>query len=117
MRLHDIDLGPAEGENAVFLATQGVEVTAVDFSAVQITRARRFWTGTPRLTFVHAEACTFLDKDTRQFEAITPTSCSPVSPHVSHRAVSSASPTVSRSSASTEPSRWAGSGWRAARAS
>ncbi|MFE0654003.1 class I SAM-dependent methyltransferase [Streptomyces sp. NPDC059534] len=49
-----LDLGPAEGENAAYLARVGVEVTAVDFSAVQVERARRFWADEPRLTFVHA---------------------------------------------------------------
>ncbi|MEV4431409.1 class I SAM-dependent methyltransferase [Streptomyces sp. NPDC049602] len=65
-----LDLGPAEGENAAFLAGTGVEVTAVDFSAVQVERARRFWDGEPRLTFVHAEACAFLDESTCRFDAI-----------------------------------------------
>ncbi|WP_327067862.1 class I SAM-dependent methyltransferase [Kitasatospora sp. NBC_01302] len=65
-----LDLGPAEGENAAFLARQGVEVTAVDFSAVQVERARRFWAGLPNLRFVQAEACAFLDQEVRQWEAI-----------------------------------------------
>ncbi|MFI8966988.1 class I SAM-dependent methyltransferase [Streptomyces sp. NPDC053493] len=65
-----LDLGPAEGENAAFLARAGVEVTAVDFSAVQVERARRFWDGEPRLTFVHAEACDWLDQEDRRFDAI-----------------------------------------------
>ncbi|MGW6414860.1 class I SAM-dependent methyltransferase [Streptomyces sp. NPDC055055] len=65
-----LDLGPAEGENAAYLARAGVDVTAVDFSAVQIDRARRFWADEPRLTFTHAEACAFLDQDTRLFDAI-----------------------------------------------
>lgn len=65
-----LDLGPAEGENAAFLARTGVEVTAVDFSAVQVDRARLFWAGELRLTFVHAEACVFLDQETSRFDAI-----------------------------------------------
>ncbi|MFD9047910.1 class I SAM-dependent methyltransferase [Streptomyces zaomyceticus] len=65
-----LDLGPAEGENAAFLARTGVQVTAVDFSAVQVERARLFWDGEPRLTFVHAEACAFLDEGTSRFDAI-----------------------------------------------
>ncbi|MDV5143298.1 class I SAM-dependent methyltransferase [Streptomyces sp. SBC-4] len=65
-----LDLGPAEGENAAVLARAGVEVTAVDFSAVQVERARRFWEGEPRLTFVHAEACAYLDQGTDRFDAI-----------------------------------------------
>ncbi|MEU2244938.1 class I SAM-dependent methyltransferase [Streptomyces sp. NPDC018338] len=66
----DLDLGPAEGGNAAFLARTGVEVTAVDFSAVQVDRARLLWVGEPRLTFVHAEACAFLDEDPCRFDAI-----------------------------------------------
>ncbi|MDH6579505.1 class I SAM-dependent methyltransferase [Kitasatospora sp. MAP5-34] len=65
-----LDLGPAEGENAAFLARSGVEVTAVDFSAVQVDRAREFWNDLPNLEFVHAEACGFLDQDDRPFHAI-----------------------------------------------
>ncbi|GLW04378.1 class I SAM-dependent methyltransferase [Streptomyces lavendulae] len=65
-----LDLGPAEGENAAFLARAGVEVVAVDFSPVQIERARTFWNDTPNLEFVHAEACAFLDQDTRPWDVI-----------------------------------------------
>ncbi|MFJ9908733.1 class I SAM-dependent methyltransferase [Streptomyces sp. NPDC101152] len=65
-----LDLGPAEGENAAFLARRGVEVTAVDFSAVQTARARAFWGDLPGLTFVEAEACTFLEEDSRPWDAI-----------------------------------------------
>ncbi|WP_323182675.1 class I SAM-dependent methyltransferase [Streptomyces sp. NBC_00094] len=65
-----LDFGPAEGENAAVLARTGVEVTAVDFSAVQVERARLLWAGEPRLTFVHAEACAFLDQEPRRFDAI-----------------------------------------------
>jgi SAM-dependent methyltransferase len=35
-----IDLGAGEGRNAVWLATQGWDVTAVDFSAVGLAKAR-----------------------------------------------------------------------------
>ncbi|MFE5977272.1 class I SAM-dependent methyltransferase [Streptomyces sp. NPDC056460] len=65
-----LDMGPPEGENAAVLARAGVEVTAADFSAVQVERARRLWNTEPRLTFVHAEACAFLDQDARRFDAI-----------------------------------------------
>ncbi|MEV0533095.1 class I SAM-dependent methyltransferase [Kitasatospora sp. NPDC050463] len=65
-----LDLGPAEGENAAFLALAGVEVVAVDFSPFQIERARGFWSDLPALEFVHAEACAFLDQDRRSFDAI-----------------------------------------------
>lgn len=65
-----LDLGPAEGENAAFLAHAGVSVTAVDFSPVQVERARRFWADTGGLEFVHAEACAFLDGDARRWDAV-----------------------------------------------
>lgn len=65
-----LDLGPAEGENAAFLTRSGVRVTAVDFSPVQVARARAFWDGLTGLEFVHAEACTFLDGDLRTWDAI-----------------------------------------------
>ncbi|MFI8349035.1 class I SAM-dependent methyltransferase [Streptomyces sp. NPDC085596] len=65
-----LDLGPAEGENAAFLARNGVRVTGVDFSAAQVARARRFWSDLPGLEFVHAEVCAFLATDSRQWDAI-----------------------------------------------
>ncbi|MFD0279513.1 class I SAM-dependent methyltransferase [Kitasatospora sp. NPDC127111] len=65
-----LDLGPAEGENAAFLARSGIEVVAVDFSAVQVARARGFWTDLPNLEFVHAEAGAFLDQEEREFDAV-----------------------------------------------
>lgn len=65
-----LDLGPAEGENAAFLARSGVEVVAVDFSAVQTDRAREFWSDLPTLEFVCADACAFLDQDVRLWDVI-----------------------------------------------
>ncbi|MEU8975997.1 methyltransferase domain-containing protein [Streptomyces monashensis] len=65
-----LDLGPAEGENAARLARMGVEVTAVDFSPVQVERARGFWADLPNLTFVHAEVCAYLDREPREFDAV-----------------------------------------------
>ncbi|MER5201200.1 class I SAM-dependent methyltransferase [Streptomyces sp. NPDC002755] len=65
-----LDLGPAEGENAAFLARNGVHVTAVDFSPAQVNRARSFWADLPALDFVHAEACAFLRDELRQWDAI-----------------------------------------------
>ncbi|MET9062959.1 class I SAM-dependent methyltransferase [Streptomyces antibioticus] len=65
-----LDLGPAEGENAAFLARNGAHVTGVDFSSVQVDRARAFWADTPGLEFVHAEACAFLAEDSRQWDTI-----------------------------------------------
>lgn len=65
-----LDLGPAEGENAAYLARQGVKVTAVDFSPAQVERARSFWADVPGLDFVLAEACTFLEESDQQWEAV-----------------------------------------------
>lgn len=65
-----LDLGPAEGENAAFLARAGVAVTAVDFSPVQVRRARAFWKDADGLEFVQAEACEFLDEDAWQWSAV-----------------------------------------------
>lgn len=65
-----LDLGPAEGENAAYLVRQGVQVTAVDFSPVQVARARRFWADTDGLEFVLAEACAFLDDTPQQWDAV-----------------------------------------------
>jgi SAM-dependent methyltransferase len=65
-----LDLGPAEGENAAFLTRSGVEVVGVDFSPVQVARAREFWSDVPGLEFIHAEACAFLDDDLRWWDAI-----------------------------------------------
>ncbi|MFD8296543.1 class I SAM-dependent methyltransferase [Streptomyces bauhiniae] len=65
-----LDLGPAEGENAAYLARRGVRVTGVDFSATQVARAQRFWSDLPGLEFVHAEACAFLAADSRRWDAI-----------------------------------------------
>ncbi|MEV7536997.1 class I SAM-dependent methyltransferase [Streptomyces hydrogenans] len=45
-------------------------MTAVDFSHAQVERARRLWYGEPRLTFVHAEACAFLDQAPHRFDVI-----------------------------------------------
>lgn len=55
-----LELGCAEGKEAVYLARRGVEVTALDLSPVQVARARRWWDGTAGLTFEKAEACAYL---------------------------------------------------------
>lgn len=65
-----LDLGPAEGKEAVFLARQGVEVTGVDLSLVQVERARKWWSGVPGLTFIHADVRDSLTSDTELFDAI-----------------------------------------------
>lgn len=54
----------------MYLARTGVEVTAVDFSAVQVARARRWWEGTSGLTFVQAEACGYLARADAMYDAV-----------------------------------------------
>jgi len=65
-----LELGPAEGKEAAHLARQGVEVTGIDFSAVQVERARAWWKDTPGLSFVHGEACAYLSSSRREYDAI-----------------------------------------------
>ncbi|MCX4906036.1 trans-aconitate 2-methyltransferase [Streptomyces sp. NBC_00878] len=65
-----LELGPAEGKEAAYLAHRGVDVTAVDFSAVQIERARAFWQDTSGLSFIRAEACDFLASTTTVYDAV-----------------------------------------------
>ncbi|MFB7269016.1 class I SAM-dependent methyltransferase [Streptomyces sp. NPDC056244] len=65
-----LELGSAEGKEAVNLARTGVLVTALDFSAAQIARARRWWDGTPGLTFVHAEACDHLTRTDTTYDTV-----------------------------------------------
>ncbi|MFP3988735.1 class I SAM-dependent methyltransferase [Streptomyces sp. E11-3] len=66
-----LELGSAEGKEAVYLARTGVAVTALDFSTEQIARARRWWgPDSPRLTFVQAEACDYLTRTERSYDAV-----------------------------------------------
>ncbi|WP_072806264.1 class I SAM-dependent methyltransferase [Rhodococcoides yunnanense] len=55
-----LDLASGEGRNALWLATRGWDVTAVDFSGVALTKASRITATAPRsvrerLTWVHAD--------------------------------------------------------------
>lgn len=55
-----LDLACGEGRNALWLATRGWEVTAVDFSTVALTKGHRIAASSPksvreRLTWVHAD--------------------------------------------------------------
>nr|WP_296769922.1 class I SAM-dependent methyltransferase [Rhodococcus sp. (in: high G+C Gram-positive bacteria)] len=55
-----LDLACGEGRNALWLATRGWEVTAVDFSEVGLTKGHRIAQSSPRsvrerLTWVHAD--------------------------------------------------------------
>lgn len=55
-----IDLAAGEGRNAVWLATKGWEVTAVDFSSVALDKGRRLASEHDvEVDFVHADATTF----------------------------------------------------------
>jgi SAM-dependent methyltransferase len=65
-----LELGPAEGKEAAHLARQGVEVTGVDFSPVQVARARAWWKDTPGLSFVQAEACAYLSSTSTKYDAV-----------------------------------------------
>ncbi|MET4925722.1 class I SAM-dependent methyltransferase [Streptomyces sp. PSRA5] len=65
-----LDLGPAEGKEAVCLARHGVEVTGVDLSPVQVARASAWWRDEPRLTFVHADVMDHLATDTATYDAV-----------------------------------------------
>lgn len=68
--LHALELGPAEGKEAAHLARRGVEVTGVDFSPVQVERARAWWQGIPGLSFVQSEACAHLASSPVEYDAI-----------------------------------------------
>lgn len=65
-----LELGSAEGKEAVHLARTGVEVTALDLSPAQTARARLWWEGTPGLSFVTADACEYLARTTASFDAV-----------------------------------------------
>ncbi|MEU8351357.1 class I SAM-dependent methyltransferase [Streptomyces sp. NPDC048845] len=65
-----LELGCAEGKEAVYLARKGVQVTALDFSAEQIARARSWWSDTPTLDLVEAEACDYLARTERTYDAV-----------------------------------------------
>lgn len=66
-RGHALDLASGEGRNALWLATRGWQVTAVDFSAVGLTKAHRIAEKSPRsvrerLTWVHADVTKVIPK-------------------------------------------------------
>ncbi|MEU3740018.1 class I SAM-dependent methyltransferase [Streptomyces sp. NPDC032198] len=65
-----LDLGPARGREASYLARQGTEVTGVDLSRLQVERARAWWSAEPRLRFVQSDACDFLREDDTAYHAI-----------------------------------------------
>lgn len=65
-----LDLGPAEGKEAAHLAIRGTAVTGIDFSPVQVERARTLWHGTAGLDFQHGEACEYLASSTAPWDAI-----------------------------------------------
>lgn len=53
-----VDLAAGEGRNAIWLARQGWEVTAVDFSRTGLEKGRRL-AGDARVEWVHADATTW----------------------------------------------------------
>jgi SAM-dependent methyltransferase len=65
-----LELGAAECKEAVHLARRGTDVTALDFSAGQVERARAWWEGTPGLRIVQAEACWYLESTEASYDAI-----------------------------------------------
>ncbi|MFI8875627.1 methyltransferase domain-containing protein [Streptomyces sp. NPDC055243] len=67
---HALDLGPAQGKEAVFLARRGTKVTGVDLSHVQVERARSWWSAEPNVSFQHADACAFLRQDDGVYDAV-----------------------------------------------
>jgi SAM-dependent methyltransferase len=54
-----LDLACGEGRNALWLASLGWQVTAVDFSAVAIDKARTLGADDPRVEWVVADALTY----------------------------------------------------------
>ncbi|MET7852356.1 class I SAM-dependent methyltransferase [Streptomyces avermitilis] len=65
-----LELGAAEGREASWLARQGVRVTALDLSPVQLERARRWWKDVPGLTFLEGEACSYLCETDEAYDAV-----------------------------------------------
>ncbi|WP_406383313.1 class I SAM-dependent methyltransferase [Streptomyces sp. NBC_01618] len=65
-----LELGAAEGREAVHLARKGVDVVALDFSAAQVARARRWWGEEPNLTFVQAEVVDHLTHTEATYDAV-----------------------------------------------
>lgn len=65
-----LELGAAEGREASWLARQGVRVTALDLSPMQIERAHRWWKDVPGLTFVEGEACSYLRETDELYDAV-----------------------------------------------
>ncbi len=65
-----LDLACGEGRNALWLAAQGWEVTAVDFSAVGLAKGRRLATERGiRANFVEADVLTW-DPPARAFDLV-----------------------------------------------
>lgn len=54
----------------MFLARQGVKVTGVDLSPVQVERACAWWKAEPNVNFVQADVCDFLRRDKSVYEAV-----------------------------------------------
>ncbi|MGA5810045.1 class I SAM-dependent methyltransferase [Streptomyces cellulosae] len=65
-----LELGAAECREASWLAHQGVRVTALDLSPVQVERARRWWKDVPALRIEEGDACSFLRRVGQTYDAI-----------------------------------------------
>ncbi|WP_237720239.1 class I SAM-dependent methyltransferase [Streptomyces xiaopingdaonensis] len=64
-----LELGCGPAAEAAYLARRGTRVTALDFSPVQIARARNWWVDLPGLALVEADACAWLDHGEETFDA------------------------------------------------
>ncbi|WP_329576276.1 class I SAM-dependent methyltransferase [Kitasatospora sp. NBC_01250] len=65
-----LELGSATCVASVALARTGVRVTAVDFSAVQMERARQWWAEEPNLTLVEDDVPDYLARTEERFDAV-----------------------------------------------
>ncbi|MFI9273175.1 class I SAM-dependent methyltransferase [Kitasatospora sp. NPDC052896] len=65
-----LELGGATCGASVALTRTGVQVTAVDFSAVQMERAPQWWAGEPNLTLVEADLTDYLAHTEERFDAV-----------------------------------------------
>ena len=65
-----LDLGCGEGKNAVFVASLGIDVVAVDGSQFALQNARKFSGEIRNIEWLHCEANAFLKQDIRSYELI-----------------------------------------------
>lgn len=65
-----LELGCGTGENAAVLASRGAHTTGIDAAPTQIDRARTRWGHVPGVTFVNAEAGTYLTQPGPSFTIV-----------------------------------------------